>query len=162
MTQTTPSANGWVVGASRLLKRGLMAAARLSQSANRPSAYSDRRAEPRLRVDFLAQISGESGLRWVRGVNITSGGALLLAAQPLPPQSMVLFHVKSLGLMGFAQVRHCAERGMNSYAIGVSFPSPLMRDEIGTWQFHRVHETDGGWSVEVEASMNLSPTVRAA
>ncbi len=123
--------------------------------------YCDRRAEPRLRVHFLAQISGESGLRCIRGVNINGGGALLLTTHPLPTQSVVLFHVKSLGLMGFAQVRHCAARGVNSYAIGIGFPSPLMRDEIGTWQFHRVHQTDSGWSVEMETSMNLGTTVRA-
>ncbi len=84
----------------------------------------------------MALISGESGSCWVHGVNITSGGALLLATKPLPPESVVLLQVKSLGLMGFAQVRHCAERGVNSYAIGVGFPSPLMR--MGTWRFHRV------------------------
>ena len=162
MTLVSSSANRWVVGVSRLLKRGLLAAARLSRSEDRPSAYKDRRTEPRLRVHFLARISDESGSRWVRGENLASGGALLLATQPLPPGSVVLFHAKSLGLMGFAQVRHCAERGVNRYAIGVRFPSPLMRDEIGTWEFHRVHQTDGGWSTEVETSMNLSPAVRAA
>ena len=99
-------------------------------------AYSDRRAEPRLKVHFLAQISGEVGSCEVRGVNITSGGALLLATKPLPPESVVLLQAKSLGLMGFAQVRHCAERGANSYAIGVGFPSPPMR--MGTWRFQRV------------------------
>jgi hypothetical protein len=52
---------------------------------------------------------------------------------------------------------------VNRYAIGVEFPKPLMRDEIGTWEFHRVRQTEsGGWSVELETSVNLGSTVRAA
>jgi hypothetical protein len=74
----------------------------------------------------------------------------------------VVFHVKGLGLMGFAKVGHCTEWGLFSYAIELPFPSPLMRHEIGTWRFHRVHQTDRGWSVESEASMNLSPVLRTA
>jgi hypothetical protein len=162
MTPTTPSANRWAVAASSLLKRFIWAVTGCRPPEDWWLRYSDRRAKPRLKVHFQAQISGESGLRGVRGVNINSDGALILTTQPLAPESVVVFHVKSFGLMGFAKVRYCTERGLFSYAIELSFPSPLMRHEIGTWQFHRVHQTDNGWSVESEASMNLSPALRAA
>jgi hypothetical protein len=162
MAEAAPSTERWVFRASSLLKRGLWAATGLGQPENQESAYNDRRAEPRLKVFFEARISGDTGSRWVRGLDINSGGALILATRPAAPESVVFFHVKSLGLMGFAQVRHCTARGVNGYAIGLGFPAPLMRDEIGTWEFHRVRETNGGWSVEMETSMNLSPAVRAA
>jgi hypothetical protein len=163
MAHTTPSADRWVGRATGLLKRGFWAAAGGSQSVSRRSRNSDRRGERRLKANFLAQISGESGSCRVRGLDISSNGALLLATRPFATQSVVFFHSKSLGLMGFAQIRHCSERrGVNGYAIGVEFPSPLMRDEMGIWQFNRVHPTEGGWSVELEASMNLGAPVRAA
>jgi hypothetical protein len=51
---------------------------------------------------------------------------------------------------------------VNRYAIGVEFPKPLMRDEIGTWEFLRIRQTDTGWPVELETSMSLGTPVRAA
>lgn len=163
MAQASPIANRWILGASGLLKRSFMAAARLSQWENKRFRYVDRRAEPRLKVPFSAQISGESGSRAVRGVDLNTTGALFLATRPLAADSVVFVHVKNFGLMGFAKVRHCTARGVNRYAIGVEFPKPLMKDEIGTWEFHRVRQTEsGGWSVELETSVNLGSTVRAA
>jgi hypothetical protein len=79
-----------------------------------------------------------------------------MASQPLAPQSGVFFQLKSLGLRGLAQVRHCTERGPGNSAIGVEFPTPPMREEIGPWQFRQVRQTDGGWSEEWEASLNLA------
>jgi hypothetical protein len=162
MAQVTPSANRWAFRASSLLKRGLRAATGGIWPENQRLAYSDRRAETRLKVPFEARISGGSGSREARGVDIHCGGASILATRPLAPESVIFVHVKNFGLMGFARVRYCTKRGVNSYAIGVEFPKPLMRDEIGTWQFHRIRQTDSGWSVELETSMNLGTTVRAA
>ena len=162
MAQVTPSAKRWAFRASSLLKRGFQAATGCNWLENRRLTYSDRRAEPRLKVPFAARISGESGSRSARGVDIHCGAALIMATRPLAPESLVFFHAKNFGLMGFAQVRHCTSRGLNLYAIGVEFPKPLMRDEIGTWQFHRIRQTDSGWSVEMETSVNLGTTVRAA
>jgi hypothetical protein len=162
MTQVTPSTNCRAFSASSLLKRGLRAAADCIRPDNRRPAHNDRRAEPRLKVVFDVSISGEFGSRGARGLDLHNSGALILAAQPLAPESMVFVHVKSFGLMGFAKVRHCTARGVNRYAIGVEFPKPLMRDEIGTWEFHHIRQTDTGWSVELETSMNLGTTARAA
>jgi hypothetical protein len=161
MTQTTPSANRWVSRASSLLKRGLWAATGGNRRKNRTLGHRDRRFSPRLKVQFEAKISDESGSLEARGVDIHRDGALVLARQPLAPKSVVFVQLKSFGLMGFAQVRHCTERGESNYAIGVEFPAPLMREEVGTWQFQRVCQTDNGWSEEWEASMNLSTALRA-
>jgi PilZ domain len=162
VAQVAPSANRWLGRASSLLKRGFQAATGSNGMGKRRLAYSDRRAEHRLKVPFAVGIAGESGPRVARGVDIHGGGALILATRPLAPESLVFFHAKNFGLMGFAQVRHCTARGVNLYAIGVEFPKPLMRDEIGTWQFHRVRQTESGWSVEMEASMNFDSPTRAA
>jgi hypothetical protein len=162
MAQVAPSANRWLFRASSLLERGFQAVTGGNWPGNRRLAYSDRRAEHRLKVPFAVGIAGESGPRVGRGVDIHCGGALILATRPLAPESVIFLHVKNFGLMGFAQVRHCSARGVNLYAIGVEFPKPLMRDEIGTWQFHRVRQNDSGWSVELETSMNLGTTIRVA
>ena len=80
----------------------------------------------------------------VRGVDMHAQGALLVANRPLPPRSVVFVRLNSYRLMGFAQVRHCTGLGLWSYAIGVTFRAPLMREEVGSWQVHQVHQADGG------------------
>jgi len=62
----------------------------------------------------------------VRAVNMHAEGALVMSRQPWAPRSVVLVHLKSFGLMGLAHLRHCTERGLWRYAIGVGFPAPLM------------------------------------
>jgi hypothetical protein len=161
MTPTVPSANRWVSRAFSLLKRGLWAVTGRNGSADRPLECCERRCDHRLQVHFDAKLSSESGSMQVRGVDIHRDGALVLTRLPLAPKSVVFVRLKTFGLMGFAQVRHCTKRGWWNYAIGVEFPASLMRDEVGTWQFHHVRQTDGGWSAEYEASMNLSPALRA-
>ena len=98
----------------------------------------------------------------VRGVDIHPCGALVLTRKALAPKSVVFVQLTTFGLIGFAEVRHCTSQGLLSYAIQLNFPNPLMMEEVGTWQFLRVCQTDGGWSEEWEASMNLSPALRAA
>jgi hypothetical protein len=97
-----------------------------------------------MKVAFDVSISGDFDSRRARGPDLQNCGALFLATRPLAPESMVFVHVKSFGLMGSAKVRHCTARGVNRHAIGVEFPTPLMRDEIGTWEFHHIRQTDTG------------------
>ncbi len=68
-------------------------------------------------------------------------GALVVARQPLAPESVVVVRLKSFGLVGFARVRHCTKRGPWKYAIGLEFPAPLMLELAGSWQFQRVIQT---------------------
>jgi hypothetical protein len=93
-----------------------------------------------MKVRFDARISNESGSMRARGVNLHADGALLIASQPLALQSMVFVHLKSLGLMGCARVRHCTACGLWSYAIGVEFPTPMMREQVGSWQVRQVFQ----------------------
>ena len=140
MAHTTASANGWASRAFGILKRGLCAVAGRRRSRNWQLGQRDRRVNHRLKVRFEARISNESGWIRVRGVNMHADGALVLASQPLAPQSMVFVHLKSFGLMGCARVRHCTARGLWSYAIGVEFPTPMMREQAGSWQVRQVFQ----------------------
>ena len=140
MAQTTASANGWASRVFSILKRGLCAVAGRRRSENWQSGQPDRRVHRRVKVRFQARISNESGSMRVRGVNLHADGALLIASQPLAPQSVVFVHLKSLGLMGCARVRHCTGRGLGGYAIGVEFPTPMMREQAGSWQVRQVFQ----------------------
>jgi hypothetical protein len=126
MTQTIASANGWASMAFSLLKRGLWAVAGRSRREGRALGQPERRLNHGLKGHFKAKIYDQSGWMRVRGVNMHAEGALVMASKPLAPQSPVFVHLKSLGLMGFGQVRHCTRRGPWRYAIGVGFPAPLM------------------------------------
>ena len=132
MAQITASANGWPSRASGILKRVLWAVTGRKRPENWPPGQGDRRVSHRLEVRFEAKISSRTGWMRVRGVNLHPEGALIIANRPLAPQSIVFVRLKSFGLMGFAQVRYCTERGPWSYAIGVSFPAPLMRERRST------------------------------
>ena len=140
MAQTTASANGWASRVFSILKRGLCAVAGRGRPQNRQLGQPDRRVHHRVKVRFQARISNESGSMRVRGVNLHADGALLIASQPLAPQSVVFVHLKSLGLMGCARVRHCTGRGLGRYAIGVEFPTPMMREQAGSWQVRQVFQ----------------------
>ena len=160
MAQTIPSANYWVSNVSSLLRRGLWAVTGGSRPGNR-RLERDRRINRRLKVKFEARISSESGRMQVDGVNIHPEGALVMARQPLAPQTVVFVQLKSFGLMGFAQVRHCTGQGESGYAIGVEFPSPLMKEEVASWQFQQVHQTGAGRLEELETSMPMGRALRA-
>jgi hypothetical protein len=94
-------------------------------------------------MHFDAKISQESGWMRARGVNMHAGGATVVARRPLTPHSVVIMRLKSFKLMGLAQVKHCTERGLWSYTIGVAFHAPLMSEELGFWQFQQIRQTDG-------------------
>jgi len=140
MLQTTAFANDRASGAFSILKRGLCAVAGRRRSRNWQLGQPDRRVNHRMKVRFDARISNESGSMRARGVNLHADGALLMASQPLAPQSVVFVHLKSFGLMGCARVRHCTGRGLWGYAIGVEFPTPMMREQAGSWQVRQVFQ----------------------
>jgi hypothetical protein len=152
MFQTSPSEIRWFSGASRLLQRGLRAATRSNRPKHRPVERSERRSDRRLKVEFEAVLSDPSGSLQVRGVDIHRDGALVLSRLPFAPGSVVFVRLKSFELVGFAEVRHCAERGASAYALGLEFPSPLMREEAGDWHFDRVCQSGNGWTKEWEVS----------
>ena len=133
MVQTTAPTNVWASRALGLLKRCLWRG---------PSGQPDRRLSQRLELHFEAKILSQSGWMRARGVNLHAEGAMVVASRPLKPRSVVFVRLKGLGLIGFAHVRHSTERWLWGYAIGLAFGAPLMREEVGRWQFQQVHQTD--------------------
>ncbi len=61
-----------------------------------------------------------------RGVNMSSAGAQVISAEPIPVGRPVYLHSKELQLMGSAIVRHCTERG-SKFLIGLEFQGSLTR-----------------------------------
>jgi hypothetical protein len=61
-----------------------------------------------------------------RGVNMSSTGASVLAAEPIAVGSAVYLNSKELQLMGSATVRHCTER-KSKFLIGLEFRGSLVR-----------------------------------
>ena len=96
------------------------------------------RRHPRLPADFPATIAGAFGTIEVSGVNANRTGAGLQSAEALPLGTLVFLRIASLGLMGFAYVRHCSPRG-NGHLLGLQFREGLSRerDESENWNQQR-------------------------
>ena len=59
-------------------------------------------------------------------MNMSSAGALVRAAEPIPAGSAVYIESKPLRLMANAIVRHCTER-KSRFLIGMEFRGSLIR-----------------------------------
>jgi len=105
------------------------------------SQFIERRSYPRLKFRFTAVLEVNGQRFQARGTDLHRLGAGISSDLPLPLGALVFLHAKPYGLMGWAEVRWCAERGLSRYQIGLEFRSPLMRAEVGTWQFHYVPST---------------------
>jgi len=144
------SALRWVCGASNFLR-----SRRRPVAQPEPGGQSrqERRFNHRLRVNYEGALFGPGRAIAVRGLDIHRDGAGVISKQPFAPGSVVFVHLKSFRLRGFAHVRHCTPQDASSYLLGLEFRSPLMREEAGNWQFHRISNSDSGWSREWEASL---------
>ena len=76
----------------------------------------------------------------IRGVDLNKSGALVNLGVPLAPGSRVFLYIESQGLMGWAEVRHCAPRRTFGYHIGLEFRGSLMPALDGNWQFSSVRQ----------------------
>src|SRR5687767_9033808 len=109
----------------------LIAAAQWLGWTRGKSNHAERRTAERRQLHFDAQVTLSIGSLSVRGVNIHPTGLGVLSSRPLPEGSSVFVRIKSLGLVGFAQVRHCNPHGLFSYSIGLEFQSKPMRQDAG-------------------------------
>ena len=77
---------------------------------------------------FSIYAEDQAGQRCIvgRGINMTTSGALIEAAEPIRPKTAVYVKANGLGLMGSATVRHCTASG-SKFRIGLHFPNPLIR-----------------------------------
>ena len=65
-----------------------------------------------------------------RGVNMSEGGAMIRAGDPIEPGSAVWLDFADLRLNGGARVAHCT-KGTFRYSIGLRFSGPLFRSLRG-------------------------------
>jgi hypothetical protein len=70
-----------------------------------------------------------------RAIDLNNSGALIATRRPVPTGSDVFVYLTTAGLMGWAQVRHCARNGSFRYQIGLQFRGPLMHSQEGNWQY---------------------------
>lgn len=92
------------------------------------SRLRERRWNLRVPARFEAVLAVGGVCTRMRGVDIGRHGAGLLSSEPLPVGREIYLRVPALGLMGFAEVRHCSCREPGSYRIGVQFRDRLHRD----------------------------------
>jgi len=88
---------------------------------------TDVRNHVRIPAEFEASLNGPFGTVFATGVDATRDGAGVHAMEPLAIGTLVFLKISTLGLMGFAYVRHCSQRG-NGYLLGLKFREPLSRD----------------------------------
>jgi hypothetical protein len=99
----------------------------------------DGRRNVRIPADFQATISGPFGSYYVTGVDANRNGAGIQSPVELPMDTLVFLKISTLGLMGFAHVRHCSPRE-NGFLLGLEFREALSRDrdDAGDWSVQRL------------------------
>lgn len=105
---------------------------------NNSDSSTDRRAYTRVKTRFEGSVDLDGQRVPVHGMDLHRAGAGIMADAQLPVGSLVFFYERTHGLMGWASVRWCSWRGGSKYFAGLEFRSPLMRAEVGNWQFSYV------------------------
>jgi hypothetical protein len=122
---------------------GILSAGLAAFRVDSDSAVIERRAYARMKLDFRAFLHFNGRRLQVRGIDFHRAGSCVRSNQPLPVGAVVFFCAKSYGLIGWATVRWCAWRSPSQYYVGLEFRSPLIRAEVGNWQFSYVPSARG-------------------
>jgi hypothetical protein len=99
---------------------------------------AERRRRKRAREPFQAVLTVYGRLLPVQGIDLHEFGAGVLSPMSIEPGTNLFIDLKSKGVVGFAYVRHCTERGKGHFAIGLEFPTELMPRQPGDWNYTRV------------------------
>ena len=102
-----------------------------------PPPGGERRANPRKRMRFDAEIQKLNGVFPVVGVDIHEDGARILAKQSWVTGTVLFLKLPDVQLGGFAEVRHCTQRKDGRFTIGLAFRGPLI-PQGAQWQVQRV------------------------
>jgi hypothetical protein len=100
-----------------------------------------RRVRRRAREPFQAVLMVYGRPVQVRGTDLHELGAGVLSPIGIQPGTNVFIDLKSKGVVGFANVRHCTPRGKDNFAIGLEFPTELMPRQPGQWNYTRVSKS---------------------
>jgi len=113
--------------------------------AQGPPPGGERRAVPRKRMRFEAQIELLDGSTPAVGVDIHEDGARILSSRGWEAGSVIFLRLTEVQLGGFAEIRHCVERPDGRFSIGLAFRGPLLPQ--GTeWQIRRIVQVDDAWT----------------
>ncbi|HTX38383.1 MAG TPA: PilZ domain-containing protein [Bryobacteraceae bacterium] len=104
----------------------------------KPAPAVERRVTPRRRMRFPIEVQGPSGRFSATVIDFHDQGVMLVSKQAWATGTVLFLDFRSFWLMGFARVRHCTLRDDWTYAIGLEFCAPLMRQEFGTWHIERI------------------------
>src|ERR1051326_4294032 len=135
MKRTTPRQNPLAFRVRTVLEFVPWGTEPKSDSTAKPIASINRRIFARTKVRGTATLDCSASPLKVQVNDLHECGAGIRSNKPLAPGSIVFVHFHEFKLMGFAHVRHCSNRGMWSYAIGLEFRSSLMSEELGRWHF---------------------------
>jgi len=105
----------------------VVAAAAAADAAMAQPQARIQRAHPRLPVNYRFSIYANQAKQRrmvARGINMSKGGALVEAPEPITVGTIVYLKAPELGLIGEATVRHCTAKG-SKFRIGLHFPNPL-------------------------------------
>lgn len=100
------------------------------------------RRDVRLPAEFRATITATFGTVAVSGVDAHRKGLAVQSPEGLALGTLVFLRITSLGLMGFAHVRHCAPRG-DGFLLGLEFREALTRErqESESWHWQQLSQT---------------------
>lgn len=107
-------ANRWMTQLAGIMARGA-------------SALADARRHPRVETSFPVTLSGPLGTASVTCIEVSQGGAAVRTPAAVDPGALIFLRMPSLGLMGFAHVRHCKPEN-GSYRLGLEFRGALSRE----------------------------------
>jgi hypothetical protein len=147
------SGDGWYLyGSGSAAKMEMMLNAKRWIAKLAEFYKADGRRHLRLPAEFGASIAGSFGTVHVTGVDANRGGAGVQSPEALPLGTLVFLRITSLGLMGFAHVRHCSPRG-EGYLLGLEFRDGLSRerDEAGNWNWQQFSQAGRRLWDEAEA-----------
>lgn len=103
------------------------------------SVVTECRRYPRIRTDLPVYLSGSLGTTKAHGIDMNRRGIAVHSTEAVADGSLVFLRLVSLGLAGFAHVRHCRTVG-DGHILGLEFRDKLTRerDAETNWSYTRV------------------------
>lgn len=122
----------------------------------------ERRGAVRKQVLVRAEIQTMGRALRVNCIDFNRFGAKVISKLGWATGTALFIRFGEYRLMGFAYVRHCTLQEDSTYALGLEFRAPLMRQDSGEWQIERVclSKEIGTQDQEVAAGHGFSPEIQ--
>ena len=103
---------------------------------------AESRTDSRMRSRYEGTIASAAGTMQIRGIDLHATGAGVRTSRRLEPGTIVFVHLRTFKLMGFVFVQNCKPCGLG-FRAGLRFSKPLMREDLGRWQYQHVRQAAG-------------------